>query len=181
MAKEMNSTKIIALVLSAFVMIVLGVSLLGPVSSSVLGITQTVKVANESLSLAAARLPGNNINTSYLFTLLNSGDQGAGGLVLNSVVIVNSSYNIIASGNYSVTYTSYPDTISFLNTTTLVNMNSATNGNQTFVNYTYYPNGYLNQGWDNSVLNLLPGFFAIALMAVGIALMMSAFKSLGII
>ena len=43
------------------------------------------------------------------------------------------------------------------------------------------PDGYLTQGWQRNIINLVPGFFALALLGIGIWLFYSIAKEQGII
>ncbi len=101
-----------------------------------------VSVVNETLNITLARLPGNNINTSKIFSLLNLGV----GWVNNSIRIVNISGVNLADGNFTVNYTIL--TITFVNTSFMVIGGGS--GNFTNVSYQYYstlPN--TNCKWSN--------------------------------
>ncbi len=108
-------------------------------SSSCNGI---VTVTNETLNISLARLnSNNNINTTKTFTLLNR----AGGWVINSISIINSSGTSLA-GNFTVNYSA--QTITFSNNSFMVSGGGA--GNFTNVTYQYYSTiAQSNCQWNN--------------------------------
>jgi len=67
--------------------------------------------------------------------------------------------------------------IRFLNTA-LVNRS---NSNTTTVTYGYCPEGYLTQSWQRVILDLVPGFFAIALLIFSVGMFYSVAKEAGIL
>lgn len=58
------------------------------------------------------------------------------------------------------------------------NLNTSTS-NTTNVKYTYCPDDYIT-GWPQTVLNLIPGFFAIALIGAGLFLLWKAAEAEGL-
>lgn len=48
--------------------------------------------------------------------------------------------------------------------------------NTTYASYTYCPTGYMSQSWSRTVLNMVPGFFALAIFLGAIALVMYLLK-----
>ena len=53
--------------------------------------------------------------------------------------------------------------------------------NTTYISYNYCGDEYLNSAWGRTVLSLVIGFFALALLGVGIWLFYSVFKEVGLI
>jgi hypothetical protein len=56
-----------------------------------------------------------------------------------------------------------------------------TANNNTYATYNYCSDDYLNSSWGRTVLNLVAGFFAIAILLTSIALFYSVGKDTGII
>lgn len=166
-----NKSTIMILV-TAFMLVILGASLITIIANNTNAVTNPTTVTNESLSIASLRIAGNNINQSLNVTLTNAGLRDAGGWVDNSVSIKNASGFTIGTNNYTVDYTN--DRISFLNTTYMVSGGGI--GNNTLASYQYYANDYVNQSWQRSVLNLISGFFALALIGAGLWLFYSTMK-----
>ena len=54
-------------------------------------------------------------------------------------------------------------------------------GNTTYISYSYCPDTYLTQGWTRSVSNLVPGFFAIALLLISVGLFYQVMKNEGLL
>lgn len=160
----------------AFVLIILGVIFATVISQQSLTVTTGTAVTDEPLSIASARLAANNVNSSITFTLANAGLADAGGWVSNSVFITNASGTSLA-GNFTVNYIS--DTITFSNNTFMVTGGGA--GNNTLVDYQYYPANYINSSFGRDALNMLGGFIALALIGVGIWLFYSIAKDYKIV
>lgn len=169
------STKNISKIIAAFVLVIVGSILITVIATQTNTITTPTTVDNEVLSIASARTAGNNINTATTFTLANQGNADAGGWVDNSVAITNSTGTAM-TGNFTVNYAT--QTITFSNNTFMVSGGGYNNG--TLVDYQYYSNNYL-QGFGNTVLSLISGFFAIAVMLVGLGLFYSVAKDSGIV
>jgi len=69
------------------------------------------------------------------------------------------------TGQFYVTNTS--ETVEQLQEDSIVN-----------VTYTYCPTGYVNIAWGRTTADLVPGFFAIALMLVAIGLFFSIYQDM---
>ena len=53
--------------------------------------------------------------------------------------------------------------------------------NDTYISYAYCGDNYLNSAWGRTVLNLVAGFFALALLGIGIGTFYSIAKDANII
>ena len=172
MGSKNSSMKLI----SAFLIVIVGISLLGAIVTSTNLITDPTQVSAETLSILPARIYGsaNNINATVTFTLANNGLVDTDGWVTDSISITNSSGTSLA-GNFTVDYAA--DTIVFANTTQLL----AQSDNSTLVTYQYYPADYLNSAFGRTSLKTVLGFFALAIMLGGVALFYGIAKEEGII
>lgn len=164
-------------IILAFATLLIGIVLISSVAINTQLVTTPTQVTSESLNIASLRIVANNINASKNVTLANAGLLDAGGWVDNSVTIKNASGTTISTGNFTVDYTN--DRITFLNTTFMVQLGGA--GNTTLATYQYYASDYLNATWQRTVLNMIGGFFAIALMLISVGLFYSVGKDIGII
>lgn len=158
-----------------FFMIILGLALILAVADGSALVTDKTNVVNEAIDISTARIADGAINESTVFTVTNypSGWQ-ADDCALTSFVY----------GNVSTDYALTTDYISSLSagTFTLKNSSAVFYGtNDTLVDYTYCPNAYLNIAWGRSVLNLVAGFFALAILGLGLGLFYSVAKDAGIV
>jgi len=161
MLNKKAESEAITILLYAFVLGIIGVIAVSIISEQTSKDTNPTGVINEPLNIASARLSGNNINQSVMFTLQNLGLKDSGGWVVNSVSIKNATGATIAAGNYSVNYTS--QRINFINTTYMVSGGGSKN--DTWVDYRYYQDSYLQQQFARSILNnILVGVFAILIL-----------------
>lgn len=175
MAKEVVN-KLIA----AFVLLILGVSLIGTVASQALTVTDKKVITNEADNIATARAAGiNQINESSPNSNITVTNAPTGwkqtDCILTSVTFGNSSTDWTAGTDY----VSYPalGIISLRNTT-------ATNTsitNTTNVDYTYCGDDYLNSSWGRTTLLLVGGFFALVILAGSLWLFYGVGKDTGII
>lgn len=178
----MEALKSIPTLILAFVALILGVVLIGSVATNTLATTTKSVAANELVTITDARLAGNQINESKWFTLTygkpyaTAWRSDTSGCTLTDLGVTNGSTTLVANTDYVLntswngegTATTIGD-IKFLNTTTTVESIP----NTTYVSYSYCPDGYLTQAWTRSVNNLVPGFFALALLIIAVGLFYS--------
>lgn len=174
MAKEI---KVTGLMIAVFVILIIGTVLLGVIATQEQEATQ-LAYATETVNLAPARLAGGAINSTYYFHLTNGcpfstwrADQGSA-CYINNLGVKNSTggtlvdpTNYVFVSNGAVCTGANSGDIRFTNTLSVNNSAS----NTTTVSYSYCPDAYLTQSWARTVLDLMPGFFAIGLL--GAALM----------
>lgn len=160
----------------AFVALIIGVVLLGVVSTNVLGATEKSAITNEAVDISSGRIIDHEINQSggnNNFTLNQAPlDWKRTECPLTTLVYNNGSDDLTLDTDYQVDLVL--GVITVLNTTTTIE-----GGNDTLASYTYCQDGYLTEGWSRSVLNLTTGFFAIALLLVSIGLFFTIGKDLG--
>ena len=149
-----------------------------------------VGVGNETFAITAALLAdgcgAGSINVTYPFTIAHpptSGWQQEGGCPVTSIVIRNQTNVEVTS---ATDYLFFPTNGTFylLNTTGYVGADCLDSGdetNVTAVDYLYCPNDYINIGWGRSILTLVSGFFALALLGAAVGLFYSVAKDAGII
>jgi hypothetical protein len=155
----------------AFVTLLIGVSLLTPVASEGLQRTSLVTTTNESVSIGTARNiagDGRSLNSSIVFTVANE-DWTNGDCQMTDIIVGNSTglgafvdgtdYNFTESTGKFVLYNTSKTWADTTNTSK--------------VTYTYCPEGYVNLAWGRTVIGVVPGFFAIALLMVSVGLFYS--------
>ena len=65
--------------------------------------------------------------------------------------------------------------------TNLSNFASSGANNNSLMSYTHCPDNYMNIGWGRTLINLVPGLFAIAILLASVGLFFSVAKDYGII
>lgn len=171
-----NITKVgITKLLIAFVMLIVGVALVSPMSNEIYTVTQNIPVTNELHSIASLRTNLGNISEAYI-DLSNT---------VYHVSITNLSngslHSAIPTTCYNTTGGGYTQSqYGMANTTACIsewyNAEAAT-GNQTYVSYNYY---VLGEGWHRTVVGIVLGFFVLAIFAGAIGFALSSMKDLGI-
>ena len=163
--------------LLAFVTLILGAVLIGTIATNTQAISTLIDVTNEEIDITTARIYGsaNNINVSVsTFTIDNPptswkvedcpivfGDYG------NSTTVwtLDTDYTVGASaGTIHVLYLH----------------NILSSSNLTYSDYEYCGDDYLNLGWGRTLVNLIGGFFALALLGISAGLFYSIAKDNGI-
>jgi len=156
-------------VISAFFLLILGIALLTTVSSEANTRTSTA-TTSENVDYTLA-FDGEDINTSYVLGPLTTlGDTNAD-CPLTSVALANSSgtaYTVTTDYVFDANVGTFT-----LKNTEAVNL---TADNITAVTYTYCPTGYMALSWGRTGINIVPGFFALALMAIAIGLFWSVYR-----
>ncbi len=176
-----------------FVAIIIGVSLIATVATGALNVTEKTIVYDESfnlVTLGCANATGGGIfNSSNVwcnltvanYPVLASWERDNCPLTIVSVEnTTDQTYALLIEGT---DYDLFAATgiIHMLNTTTT---NGATYGaaneagdfNITYINYAYCADDYLRADWNRTVLNLVAGFFALAVMGIGIGLFYNVYK-----
>jgi len=173
----------------AFVVLIVGVSLIGTVAHQTNDAVDKVIVNNETFDITAALLEdgcgAGSINITYPFTVANapSGWQANGGCPITSAVVRNQT-NVAVTVSTDYLFFTDNGTFYLKNSTGYVGddcLDSGDETNVTAVDYQYCQDGYMNIGWGRSILTLVSGFFALALLGASIALFYSVAKDSGII
>ena len=165
----------------AFVTLLLGAVLIGTVASEGLNKTDKLQEVDEyfDMSLATNATPG-EVNTSYAFTVAYSPSGW------KSTDCPLSSYTL-ANGTGGVT--ELTETTDYVLTTTTgdVSFKQTDEVNQTFssdnasyITYTYCGDDYMNLQWGRTAINLVAGFFALAVLLISVGLFFSVAKDFGI-
>lgn len=169
--------KNIALLLGAFVALIVGISLIGVTASQGNLVTDKKIVTNEAIDISSARTSAGAINTTYPITITN---YPSGWKVtecpVSEVTYGNSSTDFTLTTDYTFTDTTG---VLLLKNTNTVQMGNATNA--TVMDYTYCGDDYLTQNWSRTSIDLIPGFFAIALMLIAVGLFYAVLKNEGLL
>jgi len=173
-----STSKLIA----AFVILIIGVVLV--VESATIGLTVTAKssVDDESFDYTVGMLGGsvNETDADSNLTMVNTPtswkilDCPLTGIVVKNgsgdeTWTLDTDYNVYAASGI----------VTILNTTLTNTTNNV--GNTTLIDYTYCGDDYMNLTWGRTSINLVPGFFAIALLLISVGLFYSVAKEHGII
>ncbi len=174
--EKSNVTKIII----GFFMLIVGIVLISAVANGSDLVTGKVEVENEAIDLSAARTQdGASINiTTSNYTIAN---------VPISWKVTDCPPDAVTYGNTTEDWISGTDYEFYASTGTLQILNTSTTavdaigGNSTLLGYQYCPDAYINIAWGRSVINLVAGFFALAIMGVGLGLFYSVAKDAGLL
>ena len=167
--------KSITMLIGAFLALIVGVSLIGIVASTGNEITDTINISGENISYVTAREAGTGAVDTTVFTIANPPTGWRiTGCPITRFVLHNSSSSLTNVVDY--TFTASTGSIVFNNTD---NVNGSVS-NTTTATYVYCDKEYLTQGWNRTIINLVPGFFALALMGVSIGLFYGVMKQEGL-
>lgn len=179
MVQQMGVTSKLVL---AFVTLILGAVLIIVIADNTLANTTQSFVANETVSLAPARVGDGTgdldpaVSLSLENAILGTWREDVSECEIKNFVLRNQSYIVMTA---TTDYVLDADGATF----TVVNNNNMnkTISNSTFVTYNYCANDYLNSGFGRSILNLVGGFFALALLGASVGLFYSIGKDTGIV
>jgi hypothetical protein len=163
----------------AFVTLLIGVVLIGTISTEGLSKTTKTVVVDESIDYSQRMVGNGTVNESAANdTLANVPTTWkVSDCLITDINITN------GSGTQWTADTDYilvGDTgvFSVLNTT-LTNF-SENFGNISLVDYNYCGDDYMNLSWGRTLINLVPGFFGIAILLTSVGLFFSVAKDYGI-
>ena len=168
----------ISILIAAFIALIVGISLLSVVATQSNLVVDKINASGETIDFTAANNDG-AINETYPFTIANppTGWEVTG-CPITDFVAYNDSTTFVSGTDY--VFTASTGVITFKNTVN-INASAGDDANKTSVSYLYCSSDYLTQGWQRTVLSLIPGFFALALIGVGIGLFYSIMKGEGIL
>lgn len=167
-----------SMLISGFLALIIGVSLIGVIAAEGNEMTNKITISGEEIDYSLARGINGTINTTYEFTIDSSNIPDGWRITecpISSFDLYNSSSSLTLTTDY--TFTATTGVILFKNTD---NVNGSAS-NVTTATYEYCDKDYLTQGWNRTIIDLVPGFFALALMAVGIGLFYKVMKKEGIL
>ena len=166
-----------------FLVLIVGIALIGSVASNSLAVTDKTLVYSESLDISAARTASGacpmSVDETHALALVNS---PTGWKATDCPI---TSFSMLNQTGIEATVTT--DYVLFANNGTLLLMNTtiwgdcSASANTTTLNYTYCADGYLNLSWGRTILNLVAGFFALALLGVSIGIFYSVAKDANLI
>ena len=164
----------IKLLIGAFVALIIGISLIGIIASTGNNITNTINISGETVDYTSAVQVNGTINSSVEFTIANVPTTWRiTGCPIVGITLYNSTSSLTV---VDYTFTASTGIITFNNS---ANVNGSAS-NTTSATYQYCDNEYLTQGWNRTIINLVPGFFAIALMGIGIGLFFAIGRKEGV-
>ena len=167
--------KSINMLIGAFLALIIGVSLIGVVASTGNVITNTINISGENISYAAARETATGaVDTTAIVIANYPTTWRITGCPIIGLVLHNSSSSLTNVVDY--VFTASTGSIAFNNTD---NVNGSAS-NTTTATYVYCNNEYLTQGWNRTIIDLVPGFFAIALMGISIGLFYGVMRQEGL-
>ena len=140
-------------------------------------ITNTVTISGESIDYSSARETSTGaVNTSDEFTIVNPPTTWrVDECPITDFVLSNDSGSPLTN-IVDYTFTASTGVIVF-NNTDIVNVSTS---NTTSADYQYCNSNYLTQGWQRTVLDLVPGFFALGILGIGIGLFYSVGRREGL-
>ena len=164
----------------AFVTLIIGIALIGVVATTSNTITDQDVSQNETLDIAPFKNLVNTsaINTTYTATLTNAYastdwqyDSCSVAVTLlaldnGTAAVATTNYVVGGNGEINLTNTDFWWTESA--------------SNDTLITYTYCQDDYVSLGWASTIIGIIPGFFAIALMLVSMGLFYSVAKETGL-
>lgn len=167
-----------------FVVLIVGLGLIGSIATNTTLVTDK-KGASEVLDIGPARIADNcnfSINESYPFTIAQvpTGWKTTDCPIANFIMLNQTSVAAVVTTDYTL----FPanGTLLLKNTTKFVNADcTIVTSNTTTLTYDYCDDTYMNIAWGRTILNLVSGFFALALLGVSVGIFYSIGKDAGII
>lgn len=151
-----------AILISVFVALIIGIALIGPTSDQILGITELDSNTEETY---ITMINSTDVNETYEYTVAGAPATGSwqaaeDGCPLTNFVMTNTTGTVLVDAtDYTIDLATGTYTLS--NTSSMVNLAD----NTTITMYSTCPDGY-QSGWGRTMLILIPGFFAIAILLV---------------
>ena len=175
--------KNVAILIAGFIALIIGLGLIGVIAQEEQLLVNTIPVTNETITLTPnCTAAGCASGAAYAaegteITLANAADARVDCPISGFVLYPNSSSG--AALTVTTDYTVDLDTgILTTKNTTLFKVDTRTN--TTNSSYVYCPADYID-GWAATVLDLVAGFFAIAMLLIAVGMFYQVLKGEGII
>ena len=171
-----DSKKTVSKLIFAFVTLIIGVVLVGVIAGQTNTNTSKTGVSSELINIASSRTAVSGINQSLAnFTVTNYPTTWK---ITDCPIVVSNFSNGTTQYTEDTDYIVYDSSgiINVLNTTITVD-----GGNSTYIDYTYCGDSYLNSSFGRTSVNLIGGFFALALMLISVGLFYSVAKDMEIV
>jgi uncharacterized membrane protein AbrB (regulator of aidB expression) len=156
MAGKKNIGMIIIITAAVLISLAFITAIANDISTQTSYQTQT----NETVSINTARLGGNQVNSSVVFSLSKGYLVTAKNLPISDVVVKNITGATIGSGNYTTNLTA--GTIAYNNNTYMVSGGGLSN--TTYVTYNYASTFYVENQGSRTVISLILLFAALGLV-----------------
>lgn len=170
------------LLIVAFVSLIVGISLLIVISGENVKVRETIDISNETIDLSSYRNLSGNWSCNESVPVTTIANPPTTWRLENEYGCWISDINM---GNHNGTdWTNGTDYVFYERNGTWRCLNSElfnhTETNLTVINYTYCPDTYLTQSWARVMVGIVPGFFAIALIAMAIGMFYVILKREGL-
>lgn len=166
----------------AFVTLLIGAVLISSIASEGQDKTTFASTGDESHALDITGATATAVNTTAVYTVTNA---PAGWEVqdcpISSVVITNATGGGTLTETIDYTLTASSGSFVLKDTAATDKYIGYTPANTTYVDYRYCSDDYMNSGWGRTVINLVPGFFALAILGASLLLFYSVAKDFNMI
>jgi hypothetical protein len=166
--------KTVGIIIGVAVAIILGVVLVGVIANQTQD-KSTLKSQTDTVNIAPLRMVGGGLNYTlaeanklYADKILthpagNNWKSDYSGCAITTVKYYNQSGALMSSAD---DYTWVEDGNGGIGWLRLKNVNNLNNSmvNSTTITYNYCPDEYVAESWQRTVLNMVPGFFVLAIL-----------------
>ena len=172
--------KSVSFLVMAFIALIIGVGLLTTVAVETQSVTERTAVADEVIDITDCQDSGGGFNTTCPLTLANlPTGWKADGECSNVLITYENSSKAALTLDTDYTWVASTGNLTLTNHSDL--RTNVGDENTTYVNYNYCGDDYVNQNWARTVLDNVSGFFALALLDVGLYLFFNVMKNEGIL
>lgn len=155
--------KSVGIIIATAVALLLGVVLISIIADTT--ITSTDKrTSTDTISVAAAKAAARDVNDTTFTVTYPPTNWETTDCPLTGVSITNSSGTTLTETT-DWTMTKSSGVFNLVNTSTTAA--AFVSNNNTLVTYQYCDTSYVNSSWGRTILNMVPGFFALALLLGG--------------
>lgn len=177
--------KILNYLVLGFVFLILGTALIPTIATSTSEKTNLHLVVGENHNITSGfNITDAQVNESESGSNFTINYPPEGWEVTECPIVEFSLQNDTTVYTSGTDYNFYPASglVQVLNTTTTDgNNNTEIPNGDLYVRYGYCADGYLNSGWGRTVLNLISGFFALALLGGALFMFYQVFRETGVL
>jgi hypothetical protein len=166
--EKQDTTKWIGIILTGFLVALVGSIIIAQTAGEVIKVTERTSVSAEAHAMNVAAHPNINDTTEYTLTNAPAGWKAGGECPIANFVLTNGTDALTITTDYTVDLdTGIFKLVENANMNASGSYNFLQTVNSTYASYGYCGDSY-QSGWGGTVLNMVPGFFALGIL-MGVA------------
>jgi hypothetical protein len=180
----MTNVKNVTILVSGFIAIIIGAALIVSVASEEQALTTLTQVTNEQIDVTSLYVNSSDVNASLTVAIGNppttdSWKYEDSDCLITNFVLSNTTDDFTVTTDYAID--TQNGTFNLEQTTAALTPATGIGDNITLADYQYCGDDYIREAWQRNVSDLVPGFFGIAILGIGVGLIFAVLRNEGLL